>query len=164
MSNYKFIKSYEGRYSVNKTGDIYSHFNNKILKQSIDSRGYSKLILSLSNIKKTVLVHRIVAEAFIENNNNYLEVNHLDGNKQNNSVSNLEWCSHAQNQIHAFKLGLRRGIKGEKHHNSKLTEKDINLIKDLKSKGISNLELSNKFKVNKGHISRIVNKRSWRHL
>ena len=58
--------------------------------------------------KKNIYVHRIVATLFIPNHNNYKEVNHIDGDKSNNDISNLEWCSHSMNGLHAYKIGLRK--------------------------------------------------------
>ena len=106
MEEFKDIKSYEGLYKVNRQGEVYSYITNKKIKGSIDSNGYRQMHLSKNGEYKKKSLHRIVAEAFLPNPNNLPEVNHKDGNKLNNSVDNLEWCSSSYNHVHAFENGL----------------------------------------------------------
>ena len=92
---WKDKKYYEGRYQVSSCGRVKSLkrknvLKEKILKPYVDKDGY--LTVALNNPRKTFLVHRLVAEAFIPNPDNLPQVNHKDENKQNNVVSNLEWC------------------------------------------------------------------------
>ena len=117
---WKDIINYEGLYQVSNLGNVKS-LNNKtnhkkpiILKQTIDrENGYLTVSLSKDKKKKTYRVHRLVANAFIENVNNYPIVNHKDGNKCNNNSSNLEWCTYQQNIIHSWKNGF--SYISEKH-------------------------------------------------
>lgn len=89
---YKDIKGYEGLYQVSNLGNVRSLRNNKILIKKTDRYGYS--VVNLANkIVKTKKVHRLVAEAFIPNPNNLKTVNHIDKNRKNNNVNNLEWLS-----------------------------------------------------------------------
>ncbi|HJX49856.1 MAG TPA: NUMOD4 domain-containing protein [Candidatus Nanoarchaeia archaeon] len=117
---WKDIKGYEGLYLVSNlgrikslertiyNGRIYYNRKEKILKIQMDSRKYYCLIfLYKMNIKKVFLIHRLVAHAFISNPKNKPEINHKDGNKQNNKSNNLEWSTSSENKIHAFKTGLR---------------------------------------------------------
>lgn len=90
---WKNIEGYEGRYKVSSFGQIYSYISDKMLKPTIDSDGYEVVGLFLNNQQKKKKVHRLVAKAFIENPNNYDQVNHKDENKTNNNVDNLEWCN-----------------------------------------------------------------------
>lgn len=94
-------------YEISDTGLV--RRNGKILKPSISKRdGYVSVGLYHHCFHKTIKVHRLVALAFIPTNDTKLDVNHKDGNKQNNSVSNLEWCTRSENHRHAFRLGLKK--------------------------------------------------------
>lgn len=112
----------------------------------------------------TKLVHRLVAQAFIPNPENKSQVNHKDGNKLNNSVENLEWCTVKENTIHAFEHGLRNGdaVKGEKQWNSKLTEDQVLDIRSRKGELLKNISLE--FGVSVPTISMIRNNKVWKHL
>lgn len=93
---WKDIKGYEGLYKVSNLGKVYSIAYKKCLSPRSD-RGYLCILLHKSGNKKYFLIHRLVAEAFIPNPNNYPQVNHKDEDKQNNHVSNLEWCTRKYN-------------------------------------------------------------------
>ena len=119
---WKDIPNYEGLYKVSNKGDILSlpryvncNKNGKrlteqrILKPTENYKGYLMVSLSYPNEyphKKTFTIHRLVALAFIPNPDNKPQINHIDGNKENNCVENLEWCDNSENQIHAYKIGL----------------------------------------------------------
>lgn len=93
--NWKDIKGYEGRYQVSNMGDVRSLISGKTLKPSTNSNGY--LRVCLMPFRKWPLVHRIVAEAFLEREDGKNIVNHKDGNRKNNMVDNLEWCTQSYN-------------------------------------------------------------------
>lgn len=110
---FKDIKGYEGQYQISNFGRVkslerYDRLNRFIKEKFLVPRkhnnGYLRVCLSHSVDK---YIHRLVAEAFIPNPENKLEVNHIDGNKLNNNISNLEWCTRSENNKHAFKIGLR---------------------------------------------------------
>lgn len=109
---WKPIKDYEDLYLVSNTGLVKSlHWGKeKLLKQVIRSKNYQYYFVGLLKNKKRKYhaVHRLVAQAFIENTNNYTQVDHLDGNKLNNNVSNLEWVTPKENTNRAWKLGLAK--------------------------------------------------------
>lgn len=94
-------------YIVTSDGEIYSLLKNKILSGYVNKDGY--LVVDLQGIKH--LMHRIVAECFIQNENNKPYVNHKDGNKLNNSLDNLEWCTPSENTNHALKSGFIKCTK-----------------------------------------------------
>lgn len=95
-------------YAIDRNGNVYSYKSDKVLKQGKNHRGYSQVCLTVNGQKLTKKVHRLVAEAFIPRENGKNQVNHKDGNKANNSVANLEWCTNSENQLHAYrKLGKK---------------------------------------------------------
>lgn len=105
------IQDYEGFYQVSNLGRVKSlprngtTKNERILKSN-NVGGYYQVCLQKKGIKSYKKVHRLVAETFIENPLNKKEVNHIDGNKHNNNLINLEWCSTSENQLHScYKLG-----------------------------------------------------------
>ena len=113
---WKDIPEYEGLYQISNYGQIKSlTFINKqckkkrekILKSYINNRGYKIIKLTKNKTKKAFFIHRLVAENFIDNLENKKEVNHIDGNKLNNNVKNLEWCTRSENMHHAYEIGLR---------------------------------------------------------
>lgn len=122
---WKPVNGYEGIYEVSNLGRVkrlerqYTHakIGERILKQELVRSGYLRVMLHKNGIGKRFLVHRLVADAFIENVNNYQYVNHIDANKRNNSISNLEWCTQKQNMQHAMKLGLLKTNSVFQNHN-----------------------------------------------
>lgn len=93
----KDIKGYEGLYAVTEDGKIYSYRSKKFLKQKIDRYGYLIVNLSKNKKAKSCKVHRLVANAYIPNPNNYDTVDHIDSDKTNNRVENLQWLDNASN-------------------------------------------------------------------
>ena len=101
----KYIKNYEN-YVIYDNGDVVNEQANRFLRGRIKLNGYKVYTLSKNNIKQNFYAHRLVAEYFIPNPNNLPVVNHKDGNKLNNDVSNLEWVSYSQNTEHAHQNNL----------------------------------------------------------
>lgn len=112
---WKDIKGYEGKYQVSNLGNIKSlqrwsgsqYYNREqILKPYINKRnGYVYIYLMKNNKGKNIRVHRLVAEAFLENKNNYTDINHKDCNRTNNCVNNLEYCTRSYNIKYSFEKG-----------------------------------------------------------
>lgn len=99
----KDIKGYEGLYAITDEGQVYSYQNKRFLTPAKCGNGYLKVILCRGKEDhKNLMIHRLVAEAFIPNPDEKLTVNHIDGNKQNNVVSNLEWNTYSENLKHAY--------------------------------------------------------------
>lgn len=132
---WKDIIGYEGLYQVSNLGNIKSlgnggtHKTERILSQKITRFGYKTVILHKNGVRKDCRVHRLVAYAFLPNDDDTLVVNHKDGDKCNNRVENLEWCTQSDNVIHAYENNLHNSPSGEKHWNCKLTEAEVNQIR-----------------------------------
>ena len=95
-----------------------------------NSKKYWRVGVQINNKQKHLAVHRLVAKAFISNPYNFPQVNHIDGNKNNNHVSNLEWCDNSYNQLHALKNGLKDVTKMSEHSSfRKLTVEQVKFIK-----------------------------------
>jgi hypothetical protein len=109
-------------------------------------------------------VHRMVALAFLGEPVGKMDVNHKDGNKKNNSLSNLEWCTRSENQIHAFSTGVRTDI-GERKYNSVLSESKVRIFRHLYDNKIADeKEMAKMFGVNQATLSDAVKRRTWRHI
>lgn len=119
---WKDVKNYEGLYQISNLGRVKSlktwirQYNNyvekeRLLKPCVNSAGYYIVVLYKDKHKKTFSLHRLIAQAFIPNPNNYPQINHIDGNKKNFNINNLEWCTQSYNMIHAFKNGLEKPSK-----------------------------------------------------
>lgn len=115
---WKDIPGYEGCYQASNLGNIKSiprYVSNhtgmllvkeKLITQRKNKQGYMICYLSKNAKDECFRVHRLIAKTFIPNPENKPQVNHIDGNKSNNRLENLEWCTNSENQIHAFKNGL----------------------------------------------------------
>lgn len=152
----RVVSAHDGRRKLNLKG--------RLLKSAIDD-GYKKVAFSIGKKLFTKKVHRLVAEHFCEKPMGIREVNHIDGDKLNNHYSNLEWVSRSRNVKHAFELGLAKGLKGSRNPNSKLTEQDVQEIRNIASqkRNYNRIELSKRYGVTPKHIQDIVNSKTlWR--
>lgn len=153
-------------YYIDENGAVWSDKTKKNILPIIDKDGYYRVRLTMSNGKRRNFpVHRLVMIMFnpIINMIN-LQVNHLDGNKSNNCLDNLEWCTSQENITHAVKTGLRDD-RGEKNYFHKITENDVCDIRQLYATGNYTYEQLGKiFNLSANHISRIVRKIAWSHI
>jgi hypothetical protein len=102
VENWKTVRGYDGKYSVSNYGRVYSIKRHRHLVPREDKDGYLRIVLWSHNKRKTYRVHRMVAQAWLPTDNIYNDVNHIDGNRKNNRVENLEWVTRNKN------LELRR--------------------------------------------------------
>lgn len=162
--NCKYKLKYD--YYANDNGSIYSSISHKTLSYQLDKDGYAKVQLSSTDGKRhRYSVHRLILENFnpIEGMQN-LQVNHIDGNKLNNKLENLEWCNCSKNQMHAYQIGLKNQ-KGDKNNASRLTEKQaLEIIDLLLSKQFTYKEIASKYKVHEETIGAIKRKKNWKYL
>ena len=157
-------------YAIDEFGIVYSkYYNYRIMKTSIDKDGYATI--TLKNDRNTYShfgIHRLLLIAFkpVENMEN-LQVNHIDGNKLNNSLDNLEWCTCEENLKHARNTGLNKvfGQFGEKHINHRISEEDAKMILQLHRAGKRNSEILKAIpNATKNIIAQVISGRTWKYL
>lgn len=108
---YKTIKDYPN-YEVSSGGRVRNTKTGRVLRPSLNTGGYQHVGLPTNGKPKSHYIHRLVASAFIPNPENKRTVNHIDGDKTNNRVDNLEWCDDGENQKHAYRTGLKHPSGG----------------------------------------------------
>ena len=150
-------------YFISKNGNVSNKLGYNIcLRERKD--GYVVVCLYINKKDKYFYLHRLLAETFIPNPEGKKFVNHINGNKSDNRVENLEWCTASENSKHAFDNGLLSNpvLKGEDHGMSKLSQSDINEIRHrYKTENIYQSTLADIYGVGQSHISRIIRGESW---
>lgn len=158
---WKPVKGYETLYKISDQGNVKSldrkvryeknqkiltrKVNQKYKNKRINNRGYIEVRLSKDSICKTKMLHNLLAEAFIRNPHNKPYINHIDGDKTNNSLLNLEWVTHSENMKHAYRIGLIK--KTTKPVKDTCTGKVYNSCK----------EAAECFNINKGTLKNYLN-------
>lgn len=140
-----------GNYIVHSDGKVWSKSWNRFMNPQIHIKGYHRLGIN----KKKILLHRLIAQSFIPNPDNLLQINHKNGNKLDNRVENLEWCDQSHNMRHAFLTGLNKS--------QKLTECEVKKIK-YQSKDLTHKEIAKIYNVSRSHISSIKQNKSRQHI
>lgn len=160
------IPELKDRYFIDEDGNLYTDYGKKKMNDSVQYKGYIRNGLSLANnVNKHFFRHRLVLSAYnpVEKMEE-LQVNHIDGNKLNNKIDNLEWCSCKENIQHACENNLRAHFIGESNPYHKLTEQEVlEIIEDLKNH-IPYSELTKTYNCSKSTISSIKNHRNWSYL
>ena len=160
------VVGFEGLYKVSNKGNVYSvrrrnsrgiRCGGRTLKPIYDKDGYLKVGLRKNGIKKSKLIHRLVAEAFIPNPNNFSEVNHLDEVKDNNGLSNLEWCTRKHNMNHGTRTERFARSKSKKVKAVNVETGEVitfNSVKEARNKGYYNISEACRgiYKTNKGNL------------
>jgi hypothetical protein len=178
MEEWKDIKDYEGFYQVSNLGRVRSidrvverirQVGNGPIRVKLDNRkgkimsitissttGYSQLSLAKDGISKCVQVHKLVAESFISNPDNKSQVNHIDYDRSNNLVSNLEWVSCVEN--------LRHSIPNMRYDNILNESQVIDIRLIFQQENITKAELSRRFGVHPKTIRNIINRVTWKNI
>ncbi len=162
-------KPYIYNYEVSNLGRIRNIKTNRILKTSVNSRGYESILLSLGskgNIR-CIVMHRVIAQLFLPNPDNLPVINHIDGNKLNNKLENLEWCTYLENSRHALEAGLFNPPTGTRNGSSKLTEEDVIFARENykpRDKECGANALARKFGVSKTTMLSALKGNTWAHL
>ena len=131
------------------------------LKQSPNKKGYLETRLR-KNGTHTRLIHKLVSSAFLTKPEHCTQINHINGIKTDNRIENLEWVTQSENQLHAYKLGLQPSRAGENNSNTKITDKNVTLLKQLYNSGMSIVEVSNSININVSIIRQIIYGKTWK--
>ena len=154
------MKTYN--YIVKTNGEIISKHTGKPLSPHKDKKGYLRVRLKHKDGGVTHLVHRVVATCHIPNPNNLPQVNHKDGDKSNNSIENLEWCSGRGNVDHSVEQGLvKRGID---RPNAKFSDEDVTKIRQERVEGKTYYELADKWGAAYQTIHKICSRQTYTHV
>lgn len=161
-SNYGNVRSVTRRISLSNGGSRLRV--GSVLKLGFNAKGYRQVDLSKDGTRQKYAVHRIVAFAFISQPpTEKHQVNHIDGNKVNNHISNLEWVTASYNMAHAHATGLFPRQDGIYGSNARLTEEQVLEIRSEYSKGgCTQLELAEKHGVQRTTVWHVVNNKTWR--
>lgn len=166
---WKPCAGYEGHYEVSTDGLIRrsvkgkSTYRGRILKNDC-ATGYNRVYLHIGGKVRRELVHRLVAKTFLPVVVAGQYVNHIDGNKTNNRVENLEWATPRENTHHAWRTGLCSALKGEQSGHSKLRDDDVHLIRCAAEHGIPIGMIARRYGVTYQTIYMVATFKTWRHI
>lgn len=160
------LKGFEDSYLIDDCGNVLSKFTGRPLFKGDNGRGYLQVHLYRDGKHYHKYVHRIVAQQFLPNSKDLPEINHKDGNKQNNHISNLEWVTSSENKFHAFRTGLSKSYdkRGEANPRSKLTVTDVHVALHILEKFPNVPYVAKLFKVKRSTIQSIKSGKNWGHL
>ena len=169
------VEGYEGLYAVSNLGRVLSLGKTpampkkkaRVLRMSVEKKGYVVARLTKNGKEKDFKSHRLVAHAFLDLVSGKEYVNHKDGVKAHNTVYNLEWCTSQENQLHAYKTGLKKStpVFGEQVASAKLTVNQVLTIRQLRVVEGHTLErLAALFQVSSGCILKIILRKTWLHI
>ena len=172
IEEWRDIEGFNGFYQVSNLGRVKSmggwrgtaKRRERILKIHLTKDGYCKVRLTHKDKDMTKRVHQLVAMAFIPNPMNKETVNHIDGDKLNNVVTNLEWCTRSEQLYHAYRMNLRKPQRGSKNVQAKLTDEQVKEIRNLyvpQSREFGTVALGKKYNVSARVIGLIVHNKSY---
>lgn len=176
---WKDVIGYKGLYQVSNLGNVKSivgirldkrgrfyKMPVKILKPQWDRGGYFHVSLYKNKKVSHKLIHKLVLEAFVSPCPTGYYGNHKDGNRTNNNLDNLEWCTPGENNLHAFRVLKRKPVcvSGEKNWNAKITNGDVMLARQLRKSGFTYQQIADKLGIVKSHAKRVVDGDSWKHI
>lgn len=150
MEIWKDVVGFEGLYKVSNLGNVITIRKNRQMSKCPDRNGYFVLKLSNKSKSRSTSYHRVVAEAFVPNHNGGTEVNHINGNNQDNRPENLEWVTHSENLCHAWREGLyKNGRKGQP-----IIGESISTGEQLRFDKVKDVE---KYGFQAGNVSSVIN-------
>lgn len=176
---WKDIEGYEGRYQVSNYGNVKSLYQEyygghgkkqliirpeKLMALNKNNHGYIQVTLCKDGKYKSKKVHRLVLEAFTINPEYKPQVNHINGNKIDNHLDNLEWCTSKENIVHGIETLHNKRACGEKQHLAKLNDELVIELRNKMKNGISPYKLAPEYGLDVRTIYRIKNNETWRHV
>lgn len=167
MIKSKQINLFGKEYLIYENGDLINLKTNKKIKAFDNGVGYLRVGIYVGQNKhRPIYIHRLLAQTFIPNPENKIEVNHKDGNTKNNDLSNLEWVTKSENQLHAYKIGLNKPSPsmGEKNGNAVLTDEIVTKIRTMFKNGKRQCEIVKELNINKFRVSNVILNKSWKHI
>ena len=159
---FRVIDGFE-RYQIGNWGSVFSSIKDiRFLKWCFNTKGYPYVRLMETGTSEWVKmkVHRLVAQAFIENPNSLPTINHINGIKHDNHWENLEWATYSDQQEHALSTGLNSSF-GETHYAASLTWNEVDEIRKLAAAGVYHRNIAEQFGCGRKNITKIVNMQSW---
>jgi uncharacterized protein YerC len=163
-----YLNNEKTKYKVSSDGKVKNTETGKFLStKTVDRYGYVQMCLSHNSKHYVITLHRLVGRAFLAKPASANQINHIDGNKKNNNVENLEWCDGKYNVAHAYRTGLHDNKPiGERHGNNKYTEKSIRKVCELLANSFNYTldDITKETGVPKSTIHDILSKKYWTHI
>lgn len=165
---YPGIPNGKNRFLISSCGELMNEKSGKIYKQETLRTGYQSVRVGFGRYGRlSIIIHKAVACTFIPNPEHMPMINHKDGDKTNNRVDNLEWCTCGYNVKHAYDNGLIKKQIGEKNHQSKLKESDVIEIRNQYKSGSNESSmraLAKKYGVSRNVILKIIHRETWKNV
>ena len=161
VEKWKDVEGYIGFYAVSNIGRMRNR-HGRVLKTPL-ANGYPLITLCKKGGRKNAFVHRLVAKAFIQNPERKSQVNHKDGNRSNNHVGNIEWCTPLENTRHAYITGLANQT-GTNHNGVKLTEIEVLAMRCSSKEGATQRAIASRYNVTQANVCAVVNRKTWKHI
>lgn len=156
-NSFSTAKIFNGLYCIDINGVVKNRFG-RTIKSFKKKTGYVSIGLNRNGNYYSFLLHRLIAAAFIPNPDNKPCVNHINGIKSDNRIENLEWVTKSENDLHAYKIGLR---KANKNRACKLQDNQVKLIREHFARFKNKSLLSREFKVCRKYIKKIIEETDW---
>lgn len=161
-----FLPYIKDLYTITDEGKVYSDNTGRMKTRNRAGTEYQIInFMMVDGKKKCFRLHRLVMMAFrpIDHPEEW-EVNHIDGNKKNNNLSNLEWCTSQENQRHAYKMGLQKSQKGKSKPIRRLNEEEVRTILHLRDKGYSYNKIARRVNTSPSNVAKIVKGKTWSNI